>query len=139
VQASSNSSGCTPSGERAAIALTATEPAVRDVAALRERVARTAQLCDEIDSIRRSGLQRANEFAWIGNQLPAHTWLRALRYEDGVYSLEGTAEYASAVGAAILALRDADRATLPQLVALNADPNAGAARIHYRLRITSAR
>ena len=124
---------------RAAAALIANEPAVRDAAALQERAARSARLSDDVDDVRRSGLQHANDLAWIGNRLPAQTWLHALRFEDGAYSLEGTSVRVSAVGAAMLALRDVDRATVPQLVSLQVDPTAGAAPIRYRLRITTSR
>jgi Tfp pilus assembly protein PilN len=120
---------------RAAMALSALQPAVRNVDAQRARVVRKTLLADYLLGIRRSDFVHANELTWIGNRLPPHTWLGALRYEAGSYSLEGTSDRAAEVGTAMLALHDAAHATTPQLVSLHDDGSAGAARVHYTLRL----
>jgi Tfp pilus assembly protein PilN len=120
---------------RASIRLQADELAIRDVDALRTRVARRRGLSDYADGLQRASLARTNELAWIGNRLPAHTWLRALRYENGRYTLEGSCARAAAVGAVILALRDETHAAIPQLVSLRDDHTAGATRVRFTLRL----
>jgi Tfp pilus assembly protein PilN len=113
----------------------ATELAVRDVNALRERVARRRGLSDDLTAMRRASLAHTSELTWIGNRLPAETWLRSLRYENGRYTLEGTCARATAVGAAILALRDAAHAAIPQLVSLRDDRSAAPTSVRFTLRL----
>ena len=113
--------------------LAASELTVRSVKRLRARLDAQAQVADRIDEIRRTSLQRVSELAWIGNHLPRDTWLHAVRYEDGTYSLEGSSARAGAVGNAILALRENTRAAAVRLVSLHAD--ASTKRIDYTLRL----
>ncbi len=120
---------------RASIRLAADEPAVRERGALRAHIQRETQLIDYVVGLQRTSLARADDLAWIGNRLPAHTWLRALRFENGYYTLDGTSDRSAAVGTALLALRDAGRATLPQLVSLHDDGASTAPRVRYTLRI----
>lgn len=109
---------------------------VEAVTALRATTVRKSRLIAHVDAVRRMSLAHANELAWIGNHLPADTWLGVLRYEHGSYSLEGASERAAAVGSAMLALRDNPRSTLPKLVSLRDDADtSGAARIRYTLRL----
>jgi Tfp pilus assembly protein PilN len=120
--------------DRASLRLIAGEPALRETAALREDILRGTRLIDSVAALRRTSLDRANELAWIGNRLPPHAWLRALRFENGAYTLEGTSDRTAAVGAAMLALRDG-RTTLPQLVSLRDDGGSAPTRVHYTLRV----
>ncbi len=121
--------------DRAALQVTAQAPAVAATVALRARIIRETQLLELVDATARTSASRADELAWIGNRLPAQTWLHSLRLENGVYSLEGTASRASAIAAAMLALRDSQRATVPQLVSLHDDGADSAAGVRYTLRI----
>jgi Tfp pilus assembly protein PilN len=120
---------------RASIRLMTGEYALRDSVALRTRVMRDAQLVDYVNGLQRTSLTSANELTWIGNRLPAHTYLRTLRFENGTYTLEGTSDRAAAVGTAMLALRDAGHATLPQLVSLRDDGGSTPASVRYILRV----
>lgn len=120
---------------RASIQLTADEPRIRGIDALRAHVLRQTQLSAYVAGVRRISLGQANELIWIGNRLPAQTWLRVLRYENGSYSLEGTADRAAAVGTAMLALHDETHATIAQLVSLQDDGSTSATRIRYSLRL----
>jgi len=124
---------------RASIRLTADAPAVRAVETLRADVLRATRLDDGLGALRRTNLAHANELTWIGNRLPAHTWLRSLRYDSGGFWLEGTSERAAEVGAALLALVDAGHATIPQLVSLHDDPGGGSNRVSYSLRLATRR
>jgi Tfp pilus assembly protein PilN len=119
----------------ASIGLLTDEFALRETAALRARIVREAQLIDYVGGLQRTTLASANELTWIGNRLPAHTYLRALRFENGTYTLEGTADHPAAVGAAMLALRDAGHGTLPQLVSLRDDGGTAPGRVRYTLRV----
>lgn len=120
---------------RASMRLTADGPALREIAALQARLIRESDLSNYVDGVRRANLARANELAWIGNRLPAQTWLSTLRYENGSYSLEGTSDQPQSVAAAMDALRDPGHPITPQLVSLSDDPASGAQHVHYRLRI----
>ncbi len=120
---------------RAAIRLTADESAVRQSGILRAAILRENRLIGYVAGLQRASLDRANELAWIGNRIPAHTWLHALRFENGNYTLEGTSDRAAAVGTAMLTLRDTARATLPQLVSLHDDGGSSATRVRYVLRL----
>jgi Tfp pilus assembly protein PilN len=120
---------------RAAIHLNADQEAVRDVETLRRDVVRRRSLNDYVVGLARASLARTNELTWIGNRLPAQTWLRALRFEAGGYSLEGTCDRAAAVGTTILALRDEAHAAIPQLVSLRDDRSAARARVRFTLRL----
>jgi Tfp pilus assembly protein PilN len=121
--------------ERASVRLAAAGPALDEIGALRARVARESRTVDAVAGLQRTSLDRANELTWIGNRLPAHTWLRALRFENGDYTLEGTSDRAAAVGAAMLALRGAAPAARPQLVSLSDDGTRAAPRVRYTLRV----
>jgi Tfp pilus assembly protein PilN len=121
--------------ERACVGLAAGKPALDETAALRARVARESRIVDAVAGLQRTSLDRANELTWIGNRLPAHTWLRALRFENGDYTLEGTSDRAAAVGAAMLALRGAAPAARPQLVSLSDDGSSAPPRVRYTLRL----
>ena len=101
----------------------------------RTRIARGAAILAHVAALRRSDGQRANELAWIGNRLPADTALRALRYEAGRYALEGTSRQVAAIGVAMLALRDADRGTIPHLVTLRANADGSPSSVNYELRL----
>jgi Tfp pilus assembly protein PilN len=120
---------------RASIRLAADEPAVRESGARRAHIRHETQLIDYVVGLQRTSLSRANDLAWIGNRLPAHTWLRAVRFENGNYTLDGTSDRSAAVGTALLALRDAGHATLPQLVSLHDDGGSTATRVRYTLRV----
>lgn len=121
---------------RATIRLVATQAAVRSVEAQRQRVLRRTRLHDYVASMRRASLAHANELTWIGNRLPAQTWLRSLRYESGRYSLEGSCDRAAAVGTVLLALRDDTHAAVPQLMSLRDDGSAATGRrVHFTLRL----
>jgi Tfp pilus assembly protein PilN len=109
------------------------EAAVARTRALHGRILAASRLAARVDGIRRASLVHANELTWIGNHLPAHVWLVALRYEGGTYSLEGTSDRASAVGAAMDALNDGSHPIVPQLVSLHDDGSTGATRVRYRL------
>jgi Tfp pilus assembly protein PilN len=119
----------------ASIRLAADEPAVRRSGALRAHILRETRLVEYVVGLQRTSLTRVNDLAWIGNRLPAHTWLRALRFDNGNYTLEGTSDRSAAVGTALLALRDAGHATLPQLVSLHDDGGTTATRVRYTLRV----
>ena len=121
--------------EHASIRLAAGEPALDEIGAVRARVARDSRIVDAVAGLKRTSLDRANELTWIGNRLPTHTWLRALRFENGDYTLEGTSDRAAAVGAALLALRSAAPAARPQLVSLSDDGTHAAPRVRYTLRL----
>jgi len=123
----------------AALRLSADEPALDDLAALRKHVLDGTRLSERVAVIRRASLLHANELTWIGNHLPPQTWLTVLRYEGGSYSLEGTSDRASAVGTAMLDLHDAARATIPQLISLHDDGTGGATRVRYTLRVQTKR
>jgi Tfp pilus assembly protein PilN len=123
----------------AAMRLTADQPALDELNALRARLINGTRLSERVTKIRRASLLHANELTWIGNHLPAQTWLATLRYEAGSYSLEGTSDRASAVGATILALHDAAHATVPQLISLHDDRSGGTARVRYTLRVQTSR
>jgi hypothetical protein len=108
----------------------------RSVAAIRilaDRVAERTRLVDDADDIRRTGEQRVNELTWIANHLPADAWLSAVRYDRGVYSLEGESERIVAVGAAIVSLHAGGKT--PSLVSLGTDPHRPGARVRYTLRL----
>jgi Tfp pilus assembly protein PilN len=113
--------------------LATSNASVAAINALRARVDEKTRLAAHIDDVRRISLVHANELAWIGNHLPQDTWLSALRYEDGNYSLEGTSKRIGAVGSAILALRGGDLATAPRLVSLRDDAGDASAHVHYTL------
>lgn len=121
--------------ERVSARLVADEPALDATGALRAQLQRETRLADYVTGLQRSSLEHANELIWIGNRLPAHTWLRALRFENGTYTLEGTSDGAAAVGAALLALRDAAGSARPQLVSLHDDGGSAATRVRYTLRL----
>jgi Tfp pilus assembly protein PilN len=115
--------------------LAASNTSVAAIKQLRARVAAKTQLTALVVDVRRISLLHANELAWIGNRLPPDTWLNALRYENGSYSLEGTSKRVGAVGSAILALRDNDLAPVPRLVSLHDVAGDVAAPVHYALRL----
>ncbi len=119
----------------ASMQLAAGQAAIAEFRTLQARVDSDSRLSARVDDIRRASLQHANQLTWIGNHLPAHVWLAVLRYEDGKYSLEGTSDRAAAVGAAMDALRDSNRPTVPQLVSLHDDEGASDTRVRYRLRL----
>jgi hypothetical protein len=119
--------------ERAAISFTAGEAGLRGVTALREEVIRRTQLDSSATAVRQASLSHADELIWIGNRLPARTWLRTLRYENSGYLLEGISD--RAVGEAMNALHNRDRGTVPQLVSLQTDAGDGPARVRYTLRV----
>jgi Tfp pilus assembly protein PilN len=121
--------------ERASVQLSADEPALAAARTLRARVLRETRLVAYVADLQRTSLNRANELAWIGNRLPAHTWLHALRFENGEYTLEGSSDRAAAVGAAMLALRGAAPGARPQLVTLHDDGAGPAPRVRYTLRV----
>jgi Tfp pilus assembly protein PilN len=126
--------------DAAAVArLAADEPALRDLAALHAQVVQLRALSESVGEIRRSSLARANELAWIGNQLPPGTWLTAVRFEDGAYTLEGSADRAPAIGLAMTALRDDAHALNPQLVSLHDDPTPSGRRVRYTVRLEVSR
>jgi hypothetical protein len=118
--------------EGASVRLGAGEAALDETGA---RVQRETALIAYVAGLRRMSLDRANELAWIGNRLPAHTWLHALRFENGDYTLEGTSDRAAAVGTAMLALRGAARAGRPQLVSLRDGGASATPRVRYTLRV----
>lgn len=118
--------------ERAA----ALRPQLDALSALRAHLATGRQLRDALDAMRRASLARVDDVAWIGNRLPAQTWLHTLRYDNGGYWLEGSSTQAAAVGASLLALADAQHQTAPELVSLHDDP---AARVSYRLHLHAPR
>ncbi len=104
--------------------------------ALRAHIVTQARLRDALDAMRRTSNARIDEIAWIGNRLPAQTWLRSLRYDNDGYWLDGSSTRAAAVGASLLALADADHRTAPELVSLRDDP---AARVSYSLHLHAPR
>ncbi len=110
----------------------ADEPALRAVALLRARVIAAARRSDRVALLRRGSLGRADELVYIGNRLPAGTWLERVQYDGGDYVLEGGAERIADVGTALLTLRDPDR--VPQLVWLHTGSASGD-RVRYRLRL----
>ncbi len=118
--------------------IAADAPALAAVDALRARLSVLAQLDAAVSAMRRSSLARADELAWIGNHLPQQTWLTSLRYEDGAYWLEGTADHAAAVGAALDALHDPAHDVTPQLLSLRDNAGAAGPRFEYRLRLQAA-
>jgi len=114
-------------------------PALAAVAAWRGRLLGERQLDARVTEIRRASFLHANELTWIGNHLPAHAWLDVLQYANGVYSLEGTADRASAVGTAMLALDTGNPTEIPQLVSLRVDGRPGPQRVHFSLRLQTQR
>jgi Tfp pilus assembly protein PilN len=114
--------------------LRAGEGAVRDIESRQARLRRLRELGDYVAGVQRASLARTNELAWIGNRLPAQTWLRTLRVERGVYSLEGTCDRVAAVGAVMIALRDEAHPAIPQLVSLH-DDRTSADRVRFTLRL----
>jgi hypothetical protein len=124
---------------RTSLHLMLDEPALREAGVLRARIVRETQLVEFVSGLRQTSLGRANELAWIGNHLPAHTWLRTLRYENGNYMLDGTSDRAAAVGTAMVALRDATHATATQLVSLHDDGGSTEPHVRYTLRVEQQR
>ncbi len=104
---------------------------------LRLRLQSDVRLAQAVAAARRDSLTHANALAWIGNALPGQTWLHTLRYDHGVYVLEGSAARTDAVGLALLALHDPARGMYPRLVSVRDDGTGGPIRVHYTLRIAA--
>lgn len=113
----------------------ASDIAVRDVKTLEGHVREMQRVTTQVSAIQRSGILNANQLAWIGNHLPADTWLAALHHDNGSYSLEGGADRIAAVGSAMIALRDNPQLGTPRLIAINEDPSKKSATIRYTLRL----
>ena len=115
--------------------LAASTSAASAVKAFGAQVEGKARLAAHVAQLRRISIVRVNELAWIGNHLPPDTWLTALRYENGSYSLEGTSERVAAVGSAMVALRADGRAGAARLVSLHDEANSSVRHVHYTLRL----
>ena len=110
----------------------------RDVASLRILQRDTdvqARLVRRLNDSRSQSLMNIAHVVWVGNHLPHDTWLRSLRFENGTYSLDGTAARMAAIGNAIIALRSDSQSGVPQLVSIRNDSSDRNARIQYVLRL----
>lgn len=118
--------------------LASSERRVRRVKLLDAEVTRLGYLVTRVDQVRISGLRRANQLATIGNKLPNDTWLTSIRYENGVYSLEGESLRIGAVGSAILSFSSV-RSSLgtPHLISLRGPGGheRTARAVRYTLRL----
>ncbi len=118
--------------------LAVSERNVASIRTLQRHVDVEARLARRLNDLRSESLNNVARIAWVGNHLPHDTWLRSLRYENGTYSLDGTAARMAAVGNAMLALHVDDRTGMPQLVSIRDDRNDATARIEYTLRLEQA-
>jgi hypothetical protein len=112
--------------------------ALAQVGRLRERLVDDTRLRARAAELTRANIAHADELVWICNHLPAHTWLRSVRYEAGTYVLDGTAGRASDVAGAMLRLHDAGHPAIPQLVSLADDGSTSLTSVRYRLRLETA-
>jgi hypothetical protein len=120
--------------ERAA----AIEPMRRRMHALSTDITRLTQIQAYVHEIRRSGIEHAAELALIGNLLPAHVWLTAIRDVDTGWALSGGARALSDVGTALLALEKIPRTTSTALVSAQASDRDEHA-ITYEMRLERGR
>lgn len=111
--------------------------AVARIKPIKARIDAKERLAERVAGIRQSSLQNTAELAWIGNHLPHDAWLRTLRFEHGVYSLDGTSAHIVEVSSAMMALHDSRRAIVPRLVSLHDDATDDNGRVHYSLRLES--
>ncbi len=114
--------------------LAASADSLAAIRCLRVRVHAARRMSEQLADMRRVSIAHANELAWIGNHLPSETWLSALHYENGAYSLEGTSSRVAAIGNAILALQVGGRAGEPRLLSLHEDA-ARPGHVMYSLRL----
>ncbi len=112
----------------------ATSIARTQVASLTAEVARLRRIDDYVRSVRRSGSERAEELASIGNTLPAHVWLTAIRDTGSGWSITGGARAVADVGSALLALERVPRVASTMLVSAQRGDREGLA-VQYELRL----
>jgi len=115
-------------GREAAIAT-----ARRSVQALSTDIARLERIDEYVRAVRRSGAERAEELASIGNSLPLHVWLTAIRDTEGGWAITGGARNVSDVGSAMLALERVPRIASTTLV--SAQGSERERLILYELRL----
>jgi Tfp pilus assembly protein PilN len=103
------------------------------VQALSTDVARLQRIADYVRSVRRSGAERAEELASIGNSLPSHVWLTAIRETESGWAITGGARNVADVGGAMLALERIPRVTSAILVSTQGSEHERA--ISYEMRL----
>jgi Tfp pilus assembly protein PilN len=96
--------------------------AVTRVRGVERDVVRMRALAERVETIRRSGPQRANEIAALGNRLPADAWLSSLRADRGTLAVEGHSARLAAVGTTIASLAALPAYGSARLVAVHDDP-----------------
>jgi Tfp pilus assembly protein PilN len=102
--------------------LAAAELDVARVRAVERDVVRMRTLAERVEAIRRSGPQRANEIAALGNRLPADAWFSSLRADRGTLAVEGHGARLAAVGTTISSLAALPAYGSARLVAVHEDP-----------------
>jgi Tfp pilus assembly protein PilN len=103
------------------------------VGALSTDVTRLQRIAEYVRSVRRSGVERAEELASIGNSLPLHVWLTAIRDTEGGWAISGGARNVADVGGAMLALERVPRVTSAMLV--SAQGSEREHTISYEMRL----
>lgn len=84
--------------------LAAAEAGFTRVRSVERDVARLRALADRIAAVRRSGPQRSDAIAALGNRLPPDAWLTSLRADRVALTLEGHGAQVATVGTAIASL-----------------------------------
>jgi Tfp pilus assembly protein PilN len=112
----------------------AVAPARRRVQALSTDITRLTKIANDVHGVRVSGIMQAEELAEIGNSLPAHVWLTAIRDADAGWSITGGARRISDVGSAMLALEHVPRITSATLVSTQAADRSDRS-VEYELRL----
>jgi hypothetical protein len=104
------------------------------VQALTTDVGRLEKIDDYVRTVRRSGVERAEELAAIGNALPRHVWLTAIRDTDAGWAISGGARNVADVGTALVALERVPRVTSTVLVATQSG-DRDERSIQYEMRL----
>lgn len=108
------------------------------VQALTTDVVRLEKIDEYVRAVRRSGVDRAEELAAIGNSLPTHVWLTAIRDTDAGWSISGGARNVADVGTAMLALEHVPRVTSATLVAAQSG-DRDERSVQYEMRLARSR
>jgi Tfp pilus assembly protein PilN len=94
----------------------ATAATRKHVQLLSTDVARLEKIDEYVRAVRQSGTERAQELAAIGNTLPNHVWVTAIRDTENGWAITGGARDVADVASALLALERVPRIVSTTLV-----------------------